>query len=176
VLYIGVSGYGNASYSAVTGNGDTNGSTGAFTLFVTPLSSGIGLRNSIPIPDYNGHVGADYLAEPGTALLSPVSGRVLHVGPINGYGTMAAAIEVTLPSPRTFTSELSGTSVTTSRLVTIFGHLWPSRDLVANQDSWVRFQQGQPELAYQVGSLITAGQRRPLTMRDRSPPEASCCE
>jgi hypothetical protein len=32
------SGYGNASYSAVTGNGDTNGNTGAFTLFVTPLS------------------------------------------------------------------------------------------------------------------------------------------
>ena len=35
--YLGVSGYGNSSYNAVTGNGDSNGSTGAFNLIVTPF-------------------------------------------------------------------------------------------------------------------------------------------
>ena len=36
---LGVSGFGNANYNAVTGAGDTNGRTGAFTLVVTPFPS-----------------------------------------------------------------------------------------------------------------------------------------
>lgn len=38
--YLGVSGYRNSSYSATSGTGDTNGSTGDYTLTVQPLSSG----------------------------------------------------------------------------------------------------------------------------------------
>ena len=36
---LGVSGYGNVNYNAVTGAGDTSGRTGAFTLVVTPFPS-----------------------------------------------------------------------------------------------------------------------------------------
>ena len=37
--YLGVSGYGNSSYNAVTGTGDTNGSTGDYNLTVQSLST-----------------------------------------------------------------------------------------------------------------------------------------
>ena len=37
--YLGVSGAGNTSYSAVTGNGDRNGSTGSFNLTVSPVNT-----------------------------------------------------------------------------------------------------------------------------------------
>src|SRR5687767_1586883 len=36
-FYVGVSGFGNQNYSAVTGSGDTNGSTGAYSLVLTRI-------------------------------------------------------------------------------------------------------------------------------------------
>jgi pimeloyl-ACP methyl ester carboxylesterase len=39
-FYLGVSGYGNSGYDPTTGAGDSNGSTGAYSLTVTPLTAG----------------------------------------------------------------------------------------------------------------------------------------
>lgn len=136
---------------------------GAETNFLLSLDAstqqqGLDLRTVAPIEDREGHVGADYMATAGTALLSPVSGRVIDVRPIDGYGTMAVAIEVTLPSNQTFASELTGTSVTTNRAIFVFGHLRPSRELVDHPSATERFRLGRGELTYGVGSTIAAGQ------------------
>ena len=72
---------------------------------------------------------------------------------------MAVAIEVTLPTSRTFVSELTGRTVTTKRVIVVFGHLRPSRNLVANSDAWYRFNTGSGELGYRVGDTISVGQR-----------------
>lgn len=123
-----------------------------------PLPVGLDLTAMTPIPDYDGHVGADYMATAGTPVLSPVSGRVIDVRPVGGYGTMAVAIEVTLPAERTFAVESPGSSTTTNRVVLAIGHLRPSRDLVAHPDANERFRLGRGELTYGVGSYVTAGQ------------------
>ncbi len=124
-----------------------------------PFVSPINVATMTPIPDYAGHVGADYMAPEGSPVLSPVSGRVIAVQPVNGYGTMAVAIEVTLPTSRTFVSELTGTSVTTNRAIVVIGHLRASRNLVASQDASYRFNTGSGELGYRVGDTISVGQR-----------------
>ena len=40
-FFVGVSGYGNSSYLPITGDGDRNGSTGAYTLVVAPVTSSV---------------------------------------------------------------------------------------------------------------------------------------
>ena len=122
------------------------------------VQNGFDLRTATPIADYDGHVGADYPVAAGTPVFSPVSGRVIDVRPVDGYGTMAVAIEVTLPENRSFASELSGTNVTTNRVTMVFGHLRPSANLIDNPSASVRFQQGRGELTYGIGSQIVAGQ------------------
>jgi hypothetical protein len=137
------------------GNANTNY---RLSLETTTVQQGLDVSAVSPIADYDGHLGADYMANAGTAVLSPVSGRVIDVRAVDGYGTMAVAIEVTLPSARTFISEQQGGTITTNRVVLAFGHLRPSRDLIAHPDANYRFQQGRNELTYSVGSYVTAGQ------------------
>ncbi len=137
------------------GNANTNY---RLSLETTTVQQGLDVSAVSPIADYDGHLGADYMANAGTAVLSPVSGRVIDVRAVDGYGTMAVAIEVTLPSARTFISEQQGSTITTNRVVLAFGHLRPSRDLIAHPDANYRFQQGRNELTYSVGSYVTAGQ------------------
>ncbi len=119
---------------------------------------GLDLTAVSPIADYIGHLGADYMADAGTALLSPVSGRVVHVGPVNGYGTMAVAVEVTLSSYRSLPTEQGG-NTWTNRIIIVFGHLRPSSQLIENSNANERFSQGRHELGYSVGSQISVGQR-----------------
>lgn len=137
------------------GNANTNY---RLSLDTTTVQQGLDVSAVSPIADYDGHLGADYMANAGTAVLSPVSGRVIDVRAVDGYGTMAVAIEVTLPAARTFISEQQGGTITTNRVVLAFGHLRPSRDLIAHPDANYRFQQGRNELTYSVGSYVTAGQ------------------
>lgn len=128
------------------------------SLDTTPVQQGLDVSTVSPIADYDGHLGADYMAAAGTAVLSPVTGRVLAVGPVNGYGTMAVAVEVTLPSYRFLPTEQGG-SAWTNRIIVTFGHLRPSRELVANSSATNRFNQGRNELGYGADSTITVGQR-----------------
>lgn len=128
-------------------------------LSATVLQQSLDVSTVWPLDDYSGHLGADYAASDGTAVLSPVSGRVINVQPHDGYGTMAVAVEVTLPTYRTFYSELEGRVVTTNRVIVIFGHLRPSQNLLANSNAWRRFNSGRNELGYSVGDWISVGQR-----------------
>lgn len=125
----------------------------------TLTQQGMDVSTMTPIGDYDGHLGADYLANAGTAVLSPVAGRVLMVQPVDGYGTMAVAIEVTLPEYRWLPTEAENTWTYTNRVIVMLGHLRPSRELVAHGDSQYRFDQGRGELGYGVGSYISVGQR-----------------
>jgi len=50
-FYLGVSGYGNTNYNALTGTGDVNGSTGSYTLVVSPGLAGT-IRRSGDTTDY----------------------------------------------------------------------------------------------------------------------------
>jgi hypothetical protein len=88
-------------------------------------SSMMDVTTMTPVPDYAGHVGADYMGPEGTPVMSPVSGRVVAVQPVNGYGTMAVAIEVTLPTSRSRTRlirrAISGKDVA-CRMTTLDGH------------------------------------------------------
>ncbi|MBI2477183.1 MAG: pre-peptidase C-terminal domain-containing protein [Planctomycetia bacterium] len=128
------------------------------SLEATVLPQGLDLTTMTPIDDYDGHLGADYPAEAGTPLFSPVSGRVVDVRPVDGYGTMAVAIDVDLPTERIFATELAGSFLSTNRVRVIFGHLRPSRELITSTDAAYRFQQGRNELTYSVGSYVSAGQ------------------
>lgn len=128
------------------------------SLETAAVQQGLDVSRVSPIADYDGHLGADYMAAAGTAVLSPVSGRVVAVGPVDDYGTMAVAVEVTLPSYRWLPTEQGGWAWTNRTIVT-FGHLRPSRELVASGDANYRFNQGRGELGYSVGSTITVGQR-----------------
>ncbi|MDA1049522.1 MAG: pre-peptidase C-terminal domain-containing protein [Planctomycetota bacterium] len=127
-------------------------------LDVAAQPAALDLRTVSGFDGYDHHVGQDYMAAAGTAVLSPVSGRVVHVGSVDGYGTMAVAIEVTLPWSRSFASELDGTSVTTNRAIFVLGHLRPSRELVNHPIASERFRLGSGELTFGVDSWITAGQ------------------
>jgi murein DD-endopeptidase MepM/ murein hydrolase activator NlpD len=125
---------------------------------VQTQQAGLDLRNQNPINDYDGHLGVDYMATAGTAVLSPVSGRVVAVGPVNGYGTMAVAIEVTLPQYGWFQNEAGGWSYS-NRVIVALGHLRPSANLVNSSSASTRFNQGRNELGYTVGAQVTAGER-----------------
>lgn len=141
------------------GNANTNYNLSLTVTPTAPATRSMDVSTMTPIADYGGHLGADYMGEAGTAVLSPVNGWVREVRPVDGYGTMAVAIDVVLPNARVFATELSGSFLSTDRVVVIFGHLRPSRELVANSDPNVRFEQGRNELGYGVGSYITVGQR-----------------
>ena len=128
------------------------------SLETAAVQQGLNVSTISPIADYDGHLGADYLANVGTAVVSPVGGRVVGVGAIDGYGTMAVAIEVTLPSYRWLPTE-QGSWAWTNRIIMMFGHLRPSQELVVSSDANYRFNRGRNELGYNVGDSIAAGQR-----------------
>src|SRR5207249_11909802 len=85
--FVAVSGYGNSSFNPTTGEGDTNGSTGGYSLTLTPM---VDVRALTPLPDYtspNMHLGNDYNTDSsnpqqdvGRVVVAPVSGRIVYFG------------------------------------------------------------------------------------------------
>lgn len=132
--YLGVSGNGNTTYNAVTGDGDQNGSMGTYSLLTSTVATipTIDVRNvraeadyqndtSFLVYDSNGqrvpfdHVGADYNA-PGTsgagdvgyAVVAPASGRIVHYQGSGGYGDLLVGIAVPVPRGTSMPRELIG--------------------------------------------------------------------
>ena len=137
---------------------------------------------------YHGVVGATLAGRPsvGIGYDPKVGALTADVGPAarfvpwtpNGLTSMAVAVEVTLSSYRWLATEYGGWAWT-NRLIATFGHLRPSRDLVANSDAAARFNQGRSELGYSVGDTImltvvrsTETLQIPVTLASRGVAEA----
>ena len=92
--FIGISGFGNSGYNAVTGAGDTSGSTGAYSLNVTTV-----VTNDTD-PD-------DQISQ--AIDLGAVAGTVTSAGAIDG-GTDVDMFRVTVTSGQTVRFDIDGTS------------------------------------------------------------------
>lgn len=162
--FVAVSGYGNSSYNPVTGVGDTNGSTGGYSLTLRPM---VDIRALTPIADYttpNMHVGNDYNTDwsnpqqdVGRVVVAPVSGRVVFFGQYGsgaGYGDLLVAIEVPVPMS-TYRQREDGVSrPLTSGYVTVFlGHLTTRRYNTAGV-----LDSTAPQILLNVGDQVVAGQ------------------
>ena len=90
--FVAVSGFGNTSFDAVTGNGDTNGSTGSYSLTLTPVVSD---------PD-------DQISE--ATDLGAISGTVTRTGLAIDSGTDVDMFRFTLTAGQRLSYDIDATS------------------------------------------------------------------
>ncbi|MDD3896773.1 MAG: hypothetical protein PHU04_02945 [Candidatus Peribacteraceae bacterium] len=114
-----------------------------------------------PRPDYEGHLGADYILDEGTPIVwTCPDAKIIEMRPVGGYGTMAIKLEICLAVPQVLEDETqSGSSVSTDKIHIILGHLRPTKESIANEDAQIRFNEGmlQNDISYKVGDVIGYG-------------------
>lgn len=136
----------------------------------TELENALNVARVNPRSDYDGHLGADYPAEEGTPVVwNGPRAKVVEVGAIDGYGTMAVMLEIELPEQRIFQTEVDSAKIpqgtlmkeeiASNKIRVIFGHLRPSKDRIDMEEDSDRFKEGllAKDIGYNKGEWIEHG-------------------